>query len=186
MTFHRVEAIDLNRELATVIEGVRNYFDACHQWLSDPHNPGQYTLEPRSEDVMIVYEKREGDKTIREKARLSRLIRQVEDGLGVRVVSCSASHSDIRKLFLKSSGLLLKEIHRVGDKLGLFAQKGLEAEILESLRYGVAEVRREFEVRFNIKMSWEETIERIIKYYPKRRAYLEKLREEGVPDSDDL
>jgi hypothetical protein len=175
----KIERIDLNRELATIYNRTRSYLDACHDWLTDPDNPSKYTLVPRSEEITVIYEKRDGDKTIRGKAKLSILLKQVEDGLSLTVIGYQDRSSDIRRLFLRASGLLMKELHRIGDKLGLFTNKIINSEQLESLSIAVDDMRHEFKTKLGLDLSWEETIDRVIKYYPQKRVYLERLREDG-------
>ena len=178
----RIEMIDLNRELATIYQAVRGYFDACDEWLRDPDDPSKYNLSPRSQDVMIIYEEQDGEKIRRRKAHLSTLLKQVEVGLGVKVVACHSRQTDIRKLFLKALSMLSKEAHRIGDKLGLFKPKVLDADLMESLRLAIVEMQHSFKAQFDIDYTWEQMIDRVLPLHPSKRVYLERLREEGPPE----
>lgn len=178
----KIEAIDLNRELAETYADVKLYFETCKQWLRDANDNSKFDFSPRAEDVWITYTIDADESRERKKERFSVLLASIEKGLRITVKLAETKYSDPRKLFLEASQQLLDEIHRIGEKLGLFAATRLDPDILESMRGAVGEVQREFAAKFNLKMTWEETIDRVIQYYPNRRAYLEKLREEG-PES---
>ncbi len=181
----KVEAIDLNRELATLYSRVRNYFESCHEYLLDPDDPTRYNLSARGEEISVIYEEIDAEtgKPKRKKARLHTLIKKIEEGLGITVLACEVRHADIRKLFLESSKQLLDEIERIGIGFGLLRPSRLDTEILETLRVAVESIRADFRRDLKIDLSWEEAIDRIMPLYPKKRAYLEKLREEGPEPS---
>jgi hypothetical protein len=177
----KIEMIDLNRELAMVYQRVRNFFDACHSHLIDPDNTSTYHIGPRSDDVTVVYDEEVDNKVIRRKARLSLLLKQLEEGLGFKVVGYDIRQADIRALYLQSSKQLLEEIHRIGEKLGLFKPDVIDADLMESLRLAIVEMQREFKAKFDLDYTWEQMIDRVLPLHPSKRVYLERLREEGPP-----
>src|SRR5262245_58144252 len=79
----RVETIDLNRELAKCFQRANRLFDACHEWLTDPDEPNKYNLQPRSDDIWVIYTSDADDKKVKKKERLSTLLAKVEKGLRV-------------------------------------------------------------------------------------------------------
>jgi len=175
----KIEAIDLNRELAEIYADVKLYFETCKEWLRDANDKSKFDFGPRAEDVWITYTIDGDESRERKKERFSVLLASIEKGLHITVKLAETKYSDPRKLFLEASQQLLDEIHRIGEQLGLFAATRLDPDILEAMRGAVIEIQREFAAKFNLKLSWEETVDRVINYYPNRRAYLEKVKEEG-------
>lgn len=102
------------RDLATaggIIERVKDVLermlkaaDAADVWLTDPENPNKYTLDPRADEVMVVYyEKTPRGKLIRHKARLQALLNRVSKGLNISVGEVYIKHADPRDILLKTS-----------------------------------------------------------------------------------
>jgi hypothetical protein len=102
----REHALDVMTELRRCFARVNLVLDACHAWLLDPEDPTRYTLEPRADDVWIIYTERgPGGKPERKKARLSRLLARLEDA-GVDVQGGEHRVADPRKLVLDAAAQL--------------------------------------------------------------------------------
>lgn len=71
--------------------------DACDRFLTDPADASRYDLGPRADDVEVVFVDGTADPKLR-KARLSELLRKVEEGLGMTTVGSRWKIADPRKL----------------------------------------------------------------------------------------
>lgn len=111
-------ALDVMAELQRVFQRANMLFDACDTWLRDPEEPGRYTLEPRAEDVKVIYLEANGaGKPIRKKAPLSRLLAKIEDA-GVDVERGEWRHADPRELILKTAERLQDLLQLVAKLIG--------------------------------------------------------------------
>lgn len=85
---------------------VNKLFNSCDKWLSDPDNPEEYTLEPRENELKVIYyEKTLDGKPIRKKASLSYLLDLIRES-GVIHDSWEVRSMDPRKLILDTSSRL--------------------------------------------------------------------------------
>jgi hypothetical protein len=176
---HRADKIDCNAELYKCFQRVSKLSDACEEWLKDPEDPDAYTLEPRTTELNVIYDEWDGERWVKRRATLSELLAGVESPtLRVKVVESKVS--DPRKLLLDSCGQLTEQIERVGKLFGLLNHKDEEYR-LATMRNAVREIRRKLSQGWDRQVSWEETIDEILKYQenPLDRAYLNKLRAEG-------
>ncbi|TAK32388.1 MAG: hypothetical protein EPO21_15335 [Chloroflexota bacterium] len=111
-------ALDVMGELRRAFQRINLLFDACDRWLRDPDNQEQYTLDPRSEDVSVVYaEPNEDGKPVRKKARLSALLAQLAKD-GVMVQGWETKHADPRELVLKTAAQLEGQTELLAKLLG--------------------------------------------------------------------
>jgi hypothetical protein len=93
---------------------LRLELDACDEWLTDPENPNRYTLEPRANEVTVVYLKPgEDGKDARTREDLQALLDRVEKRLNVNIVWREAKRADPRKLIVDVANSL-------DGKLGTF------------------------------------------------------------------
>lgn len=100
-------------ELTRGLDCVNKLMAACDEWLTDPENPQRYTLDPRPEDVTVVYEvevhTQNGLQTLKRKKSLRELFDCLKDGQdddGARFVGAVKGeyrHADPRELILKTT-----------------------------------------------------------------------------------
>ncbi len=117
----QAHALDVMEELQRCFTRVNLLFDACDRYLRDPDNPDRYDVGPRSEDVLVTYtEPGEDGKPVRRKARLSRLLAQVEQGSadGMVVDRTETKVADPRDLILKAAAQLTTQVQLLAKLLG--------------------------------------------------------------------
>jgi hypothetical protein len=126
----------LLEELQRITTRVNLLFDACDRWLRDPDDPTRYEIGPRVEDVKVTYEIFEaGDngrpRTIRKKARLSDLLRQInrENGDEFTYTLVETKHADPRDLVLKAAASLRDQLELLARLMGEL-QEGSTVSVL--------------------------------------------------------
>ena len=116
-------ADNLTADLRRITKRVNLLYDACDRWLRDPDAPEQYTLEPRADDVSVIYLEPDGaagdgePKMVRRKAKLSRLLARLEDA-GLDVQRAEWKHADPRELILKTAHRLEGQLELLGRLVG--------------------------------------------------------------------
>lgn len=119
------EAIDLVAELQHCLDYVRRLQRAADRWLTDPDNPTEYDLSPRDSDVMVVYSVPKGNARIRKKAKLSRLLRSIEDGIpGAEVDRGETRTADPRTLILSASDSMRDQVRLIAELVGKLQTQG--------------------------------------------------------------
>ncbi len=99
----QIHALDLLQQIARQVERVGLLSDATDHWLRDPEDPSRYSIDPRPEDISVVYHSPGDDgKPIRRKRRLSEIIGEIE-GTGLTVDHVETKHADPRELLLKAA-----------------------------------------------------------------------------------
>lgn len=117
--------LDIRTELLDCFAYAAKLRRACDTWLTDPENPAEYTLDARDEEIDVIYKAKIGEREDgtpvyeRKRAKLSRLLRQIEDEDTV-VERGEAKHSDPRKLILESLDRFDKHLRMLGDLTGAF------------------------------------------------------------------
>lgn len=110
--------LDVMASLGRCADKAERMLAAADAWLRDPNDPEKYNLNPRTHEVEIVYEERVDKLTVRKTARLSDLMRAVEEGLGVTVVKGEARTADPRKLLLDAVASLKPVVELIGKQTG--------------------------------------------------------------------
>lgn len=107
------DAIDVLKELQRCFNRINLLFDACHEWLQDPDDPERYTLDPRSNEVQVIYaEIGPRGKPVQKRERLSVLLARLE---GKQVLHSEIRHADPRELVLKTASQLSAQLQLVSD-----------------------------------------------------------------------
>jgi hypothetical protein len=118
------EAITVISELKRCFTRINKLFDACDQWLKDPDNPEQYTLEPRANEVKVIFSEADEDgKPRRRKKALSHLLARLEESGGLQVEGWEVRHADPRELILKTAGRLSEQIEILAKLIILVEQE---------------------------------------------------------------
>ncbi len=101
-----VDDLDIRAQLRRHTERVNLLSDACDAWLRDPDDPSRYTLDPRAEDLMVLYEdltdRTRGGDPKRKRATLADLLERVSS-LDIAVQVVERKHADPRELVLKTA-----------------------------------------------------------------------------------
>lgn len=110
-------AVDIHTEMARCVGRVNKLFDACADWLTDPDDPTRYTLDPRSEDITVIYEQSNGNgKPARKRESLRVLLSRIED----KQPGLSWERVEIRRADPRE--LLLKAVDRMRDQMDMFGK----------------------------------------------------------------
>jgi hypothetical protein len=111
-------ALDVMEELRQVFETLHKLRGACDVWLTDPADSSRYTLEPRAEEVEVVYWEWDPDGVKRrKKVPASALIERFEDK-GLEVEHWETKHADIRELTVKVVAQLGQQIELLAELIG--------------------------------------------------------------------
>jgi len=116
-------ARDVMAKLDLLVDRGYRMLSAADAWLEDPNAPGRYNLNPRTHEVDVVWEREIpiGDdryRTERKTEKLSKLLRDVEDGLGITVVKGETKTADPRKLLLEAVATLKPVVELIGKATG--------------------------------------------------------------------
>jgi len=102
-------AVNLREELQECVTRVRKLSDACDVWLRDPEQPDRYSVDPRAEDISVIYSELNAEgKRVRHKAKLSTLLSKVSDRAETPPMfeMVESKSADPRELILKAAGRL--------------------------------------------------------------------------------
>lgn len=118
-----VAAMDVMAKLQLLSDRGYKMLEAIDSWLEDPNAPGKYNLNPRSHEVDVVYEEEvptdDGKtRTRRRTEKLSKLLRDVEDGLGITVLRGETKTADPRKLLFDAVATLKPLCEFIGKASG--------------------------------------------------------------------
>lgn len=97
------DALSVMAELERCVKHTNKMLAACDAWLTDPEDPARYSLEPRTEEVTVIYTETGDDgKPQRKRAQLTQLLPKVEKKKGRTVESWEVKRADPRDLILKT------------------------------------------------------------------------------------
>ena len=113
----------LDRVEQTMVR-VQKMYDACDEWLTDPDNPGKYTLTPRAEEVKVIYntlvdDGKGGMKLQKRSDTLASLVDRIESESDVTVIELQSKATDPRKLILDTAVTLNKQLELLAKIQGL-------------------------------------------------------------------
>ncbi len=110
--------LDVMEELGRCFQRVNLLFDACDRWLRDADDPTRYDIGPRADDILVIYtEQGGGDKPVRKKDSLARLLAMAEGG-GVMIERWDTKYADPRELVLKTAQQLTGQTQLLAKLLG--------------------------------------------------------------------
>jgi hypothetical protein len=118
-------AMAINDELRRCFVRVNKISDACDEWLTDPDDAGKYTLDARTGEIDVIYEKQEGEyqdgspRWVKKRATLSVLLGEVENK-DLRVLSVESKTADPRKLILDTANTMNGSIDRLAKLTGAY------------------------------------------------------------------
>lgn len=147
-------ALAVEREIATSFARINKLLDGCHAWLLDPDGSGNYTLEPRSREVSVVYEDKqdrdERGKPRRKKATLQDLLNRVESDGEISVQYTESKHADPRELILKTAAEIRQTLEFYAKLHGLFQKERSNVYDEEVKRRWVQDKIAETALRLNL------------------------------------
>ena len=108
-------------EIDRCLKRINLLFDSCHEWLTDPEDPEKYSINPRSDDIDIIYlEPGTDEMPIRKKAKMSYLLHSIHEK-GYQIISWEYKSADPRELILKTAG-------RLGDLIEILVKLKITTE----------------------------------------------------------
>lgn len=85
------------------VKRLRLLLDANHEWLTDPEDPDRYTLEPRANEVTVVYlERNAAGQEVRKRGDLQTLLDSIAEHKRVRPLYVETNRADPRLALLKA------------------------------------------------------------------------------------
>lgn len=135
--------LDVLSRFIDTIEKSHKMLMAADEWLTDPTDPTKYNLNPRLHDVDIVYDQNVGDdKTIRKTEKLSKLMADVEAGLGISIQRGETKIADPRKLLLEAAATMKPILEIYGKQTGqVKADPKIEVNLTASPEWLAIEAR---------------------------------------------
>lgn len=113
--------VGLDAELERCFRRINKVFDACDQYLRDADNPDRYSLDPRAEDVSVIYHDQADTNARgeprRKRARLSRLLALAANG-SLDIERVEWRIADPRELILKSASQLHQHLDMLAKLRG--------------------------------------------------------------------
>lgn len=149
----RQTTIDVMAGLTKQVERVTRLSDAVDRWLQDPDDPTQYDINPRSDDVSVVYfdytDLTPNGQPKRKKEKLSTLLAKIDDSHRAVVQSAEIRIADPRELLIKAADGLKGQMQLlVGILDRLYSAQQIEAfegVVLEAIGEVAPDVRRAIE-----------------------------------------
>lgn len=121
--------VDFEEMLANLIFKVEKMANATEKWLSDPDDPDEFDIAPRSNEIQIIYNDFNQmfmGKPTRKKAVLGDLLEELAEG-GRETLEIKSLAVDNRKLFLDTFKTFTDRLDQYAKFHGLF-QKDRENE----------------------------------------------------------
>jgi hypothetical protein len=117
-------ALDVDAELTQLFAVAHKLKVACDEWLTDPADASRYTLEPRADEVEVIYvEQAPGaEKPVRRRDLLSGLLARIEGKLSVTVTHTVSRQTDNRRLLIEVLRQLVAQLDIVAKLRGLYKQ----------------------------------------------------------------
>ena len=110
----------IREELERVYQHINRMLEACDTWLRDPDNPEKYSLEPRAEEIRVIYREidEEGNYGGKRTAWMSELILRLEDEKNYLVMSTETKRADPRKLIIDTVNSLKGQLELAAALMG--------------------------------------------------------------------
>lgn len=111
---------------------------ACDEWLRDPDDPEKYTLDPRYDELRVVYmvseESDDGRiRKVKKSADLSYLLDELRRYGRIEPQTVSYKSADPRKLMLEALGLARENIKTISEVLGVIKDIRMTVDVQGSL-----------------------------------------------------
>jgi hypothetical protein len=115
----QTHALGVMEELERCVRRINLLLEACDRWLRDPDDPSRYSLDPRAEEVQVIYTTRTAQGPVRRRVPLSHLLEAVtHQSPGLVVEHVENKSADPRELLLKSTSQLKGQIELLAKLLG--------------------------------------------------------------------
>ncbi len=116
---------DLIERLNEYLDGVDQMYDSIYDWLSDPDDPSRLTIEPRANEITVIYDEVLGDKVVRKKEKLRDIINEIRSH-DKKPVEVTYNLSDPRQLLLSTVSTLQKTLEIMAKVRGDIVETKVE------------------------------------------------------------
>lgn len=116
---------DLIERLNEYLDGVDQMYDSIYDWLSDPDDPSRLTIEPRANEITVIYDEVVGDKIVRKKEKLRDIINEIRSH-DKKLVEVTYNLSDPRQLLLSTVSTLQKTLEIMAKVRGDIVETKVE------------------------------------------------------------
>lgn len=110
-------------EVQKVFRRLNKLIDACDEWLTDPDDPEKYTLEPRDNELQVIYldptDRDQDGNPKRKRDSLRGLLERIE-GEQFEALKIESKHADPRELVVKTAAQIGGQLELYARLLGLF------------------------------------------------------------------
>ena len=152
--------IDVHRELVRTFDKASKLLDACDEYLSDPADPGKYTLGPRGTEIDVVCDVEVGTWPDGS-PRMERKVASLQEWLGafaqerrapgvsvVEPIALKSNVADPRKLVLEAATVMARQLEVARSFVDAMPTPGASTELERSpefikIRDGLARILRQ-------------------------------------------
>jgi hypothetical protein len=158
MAFQRLDTGEAILDyLNTVKARIEKLYNACDKWLEDPDHPGTYTLDPRANEIQVIYQTIDPDTSqpIRKRAQLDDLLWRIDQD-GYQPWHNKFKVKDPRELILHTA----KELRGFAE---------LVAHILGEYKEG-----EQVTIQM-VVLQFTDALEKVLKPHPKALAAVRRM-----------
>lgn len=168
-------------EVQRVFRRLNKLIDSCDDWLTDPKDAEKYTLEPRDNEIEVVYlDYNDADANgnpKRKRDSLRTLLKRAE-AANIEAVLCESKSADPRELVIKSAAQIANQLELYGKLLGLFQKprdndkdvERREKEMENNREWARSLVQR---VKQNLNLSDEKAVDWVRENVPTASPWLQ-------------
>jgi hypothetical protein len=116
-------ALVIEDEVQEIYWRIRKLLDACDEWLTGPGHPDKYTLDPRSDEIQVVYsDLADPDSKGNPRGRRDSLVNSLALLAGAKAepLSIPVRQADPRELILKAAAEMKGQMELYGRLKGFF------------------------------------------------------------------
>ena len=128
----------LIERLNEYLDGIDQMYDSIYDWLSDPDDPAKLTMEPRANEVTVVYEEIVDDIVVRRKKKLKEILDDLRSE-GLRPLEVTINMSDPRQLLLSTVNTLQKTLEIIAKARGDIVDTKIEARVVTGTAADIVE-----------------------------------------------
>ncbi len=136
------QSFDFANELHSLYGRSLKMFDAFDKWLRDPDNPDEYNIDPRDDEMTIVYldhtDHDQHGNPKQKKDTLRRLLREINANLDKEGIQVMSKAVDNRKLYLDTFKTITDRLEQMAKFYGLFKKDAENPETIAKLTEKVA------------------------------------------------
>lgn len=133
------QSFDFANELHSLYGRSLKMFDAFDRWLRDPDNPDEYNIDPRDDEMTIVYldhtDHDQHGNPKQKKDTLRRLLREINANLDKEGIQVMSKAVDNRKLYLDTFKTITDRLEQMAKFYGLFKKDAENPHTISEVAY---------------------------------------------------